>query len=354
MTAFSCAIEKTLFGQLPDGSPVSLFVLQNAAGGRATFTDYGARWVGWETPDREGNFADVLTGFSSAEAYVAQTAYVGAFCGRHANRIAGGKLWVGGKLFQLAVNNGPNHLHGGEKGFDRYLWTAETGENAVTFRRVSPAGEEGYPGSLEVAVTYTLLPDGAVRMDYTATSDALTLVNLTNHAYFNLAGHDQGDCHDHQLRLFARHYLPLDENNIPLGEVRPVAGGIFDFREPVALGKNIGAAELAGPRGYDHTFVVDGVPYQLRPAAEVACPRSGRVLRVETTEPTIHLYTGNWFAECIGDIAGKNGARYANRAGFALEAQHAPDSPNQPAFRSNLVYPGTPCRSTTVWRMRAG
>lgn len=353
MTTTSAVIEKIPFGQIPGGGFATLFVLRHDSGVCATFTDYGARWVGWETPDREGKFADVLTGFSAAEAYVAQTAYVGAFCGRHANRIAGGKLWIGGKLHQLAVNNGPNHLHGGEKGFDRYLWQATTGENSVTFRRVSPSGEEGYPGNLDVAVTYTLEADGAVRMDYTATSDALTLMNLTNHAYFNLAGHDQGDCHDHEVRLFARHYLPLDENNIPLGEVRPVTGGIFDFREPATLGKSINAAELAGPRGYDHTFIVDGVPYALRPAAEVHCPRSGRVLRLETTEPTVHLYTGNWFAECIGELAGKNGARYGNRAGFALEAQHAPDSSNQPAFRSNLIFPGTPYCSTTVWRMRA-
>ena len=346
-------IEKTPFGQLPGGETATLFILQNASGVRALFTDYGARWVGRETSDREGKIADVLTGFSTAEAYVEQTAYVGAFCGRHANRIAGGKLWLGGKLHQLAINNGPNHLHGGEKGFDRYLWEASAEENAVTFRRVSPAGEEGYPGNLEITVTYTLQADGAVRMDYTAVSDALTLANLTNHAYFNLAGHDQGNCHDHELRLFSRHYLPKNQDNVPFGEVRPVADGIFDFRAPTPLGKNIGAAELSEDRGYDHTFIVDGVPYQLRPAAEVHCPRSGRTLTVETTEPTLHLYTGNWFVECIGDIAGKEGAIYTNQTGFALEAQHAPDSSNQPAFRSNLLQPGIPYHSTTRWTINA-
>lgn len=348
------------FGIAPGVGPARLFTLAHKSGTSASFTDYGATWVSWNTPDREGRFADIVLGFERAEDYAKHTAYAGATCGRHANRIAAGRCPVDGRELRLAVNNGPNHLHGGKVGFDRHLWTATVSdapeEPSVTFSRTSPDGEEGYPGNLAVTVTYTLLPDDAVRIDYRASTDGTTVLNLTNHAYFNLGGHASGDCLHHRLKLHASHYLPVDETSIPTGEIRAVAGTPFDFRESHLIGARIDAdfEQLKFGRGYDHCLVVDGAPETLRPCASVAHPASGRILQVETTEPGVQLYTGNWLAECCEGVPGKSGARYGMRAGFALETQRFPDAPNRPAFRGALLRPGEIFRSTTVYRLRQG
>ncbi|MDR2981039.1 MAG: galactose mutarotase [Puniceicoccales bacterium] len=356
MSSSANFIQEVPFGKTAEGEETTLFILTNKNGFSAAFTNYGATWVRWNTPDRNGKFEDILLGFDNVENYIKQTAYIGAVCGRHANRIAGGKFYLRGE-HQLAINNGPNHLHGGVRGFDRYVWQATTSskfdEHAVTFRRLSPDGEENYPGNVNVAVTYTLLPDGTIRIFYSAESDQPTILNLTNHSYFNLAGQGNGDCSDHQVKIHGKHYLPVDADNIPTGEIRSVDGTIFDFRKATLVGKHNDDKQLSASRGYDHTFIVEGAPEVRRPAAEVTCPRSGRVLVVETTEPTVHLYTANWLNECVGDIPGKGGATYKNRAGLALETQHAPDSPNQPAFRSIILRPGCPYTSTTKFRISA-
>lgn len=346
---YPAGVEQTPFGKVA-GKNATLYVLRNAAGFEAAFCDYGATWVRWLTPDRAGNFGDVLLGYDDAEAYAKQTAYVGAVCGRCANRIAGGEFMLAGKKYRLAVNNGPNHLHGGLRGFDCRFWSANAGKNFVSFRRRSAAGEEGYPGNVIVTVTYTLEADGAVRIDYAATSDEVTLINLTNHSYFNLAGHAAGTIGDHTLKIFAKHFVPLDADNIPTGEICAVAGTLFDFSTPVKIGLRNDDPALSGSRGYDHPFVVDGAPAVLRPAAELYCAETGRVLRTETCEPTVHVYTGNWLNECTGDVPGKGGAKYGNRSGVALETQYAPDAVNQPAFRANILYPGNTYKSTTVFR----
>lgn len=348
------------FGTVPGLGKARLFVLTHKSGATASFSDYGAAWVGWKTPDREGRFADIVLGFERAEDYAAHTGYLGAVCGRHANRIAKGRFSIDGADYTLFVNNGPNHLHGGKTGFDRHLWTATVGgapeEPSVTFSRLSPDGEEGFPGDLTVSVTYTLMPDDAVRIDYRASTDAPTVLNLTNHVYFNLGGHGSGDCLDHALKLNASQYLPTDDTNIPTGEIRDVAGTPFDFRESRRLGDRIDGPEdqLKFGRGYDHCLVVDGAPDTLRRFAEVKHAASGRILLADTSEPGVQLYTGNWLAECVKDLRGKAGARYTTRSGFCLETQRFPDAPNRPAFRGVLLRPGEHYRSTTVYRLRQG
>lgn len=352
------SVSVTPFGAVPGLGAASLYTLRQKSGTTVTLADYGATWVGWLTPDREGRFADILLGFDSAEGFARHTAYAGATCGRHANRIAKGRCTVDGRELRLAVNNGPNHLHGGEAGFDRRLWSATVGGSpeapCVTFSRRSPAGEEGYPGNLDVSVAYTLLPDDAVKIEYHATTDAPTVLNLTNHAYFNLAGHDSGDCLAHRLRLHSGLYLPTDETAIPTGEIASVAGTPFDFRESRLIGARINEKhpQLGYGRGYDHCFVIDGAPETLRPAATLTHPASGRVLEVETTEPGLQVYTGNWLAECCEGVPGKGGAPYRMRSGVALETQRLPDSPNRPAFRGVLLRPGETFRSATVYRAR--
>lgn len=350
------SITTEAFGTTPAGDKTHLYTLRQKSGVTLSLSDYGATMVGWRVPDRAGDFADIVLGFDRVEGYVKHTAYAGAICGRHANRIARGRCVVDGRELTLAVNNGPNHLHGGVAGFDRQIWQATLGGTpeapAVTFSRRSPDGEEGYPGNLEVAVTYTLRPDGAVRLDYRASTDATTVLNLTNHAYFNLAGHGAGDCTGHTLKLAASAFLPVDATAIPTGEIRLVAGTPFDFTSPHRIGARIGNkdTQLEHGRGYDHCFVVDGAPETLRPCAELTDPASGRVLTVETTEPGLQLYTGNWLAECCEGVPGKAGARYGMRAGVALETQRFPDSPNRPAFRGVLLRPGERHVSTTVFR----
>lgn len=348
------------FGAAPDLGPARLYTLTNASGISVTLTDYGATWVGWMIPEKTGRRVDVVLGFENAADYAAHHAYFGAVCGRHANRIAGGAFTLDGRSYTLAVNNGPNHLHGGKIGFDRHLWNATVAgtaeEPSVTFSRRSPDGEEGYPGNLDVAVTYTLTAEGGLRLDYHATTDAATVLNLTNHAYFNLGGHNAGDCLDHTLRLAASHYLPTDATAIPTGEIRSVADTPFDFLTGRTIGERIENrdTQLGYGRGYDHCFVVDGIPETLRLAAELTHAPSGRTLVVETTEPGLQVYTGNWIVEAVGDTPGKSGARYGMRAGVALETQRFPDAPNRPAFRGVILRPGEHYRSTTRFGIRHG
>lgn len=349
------AVSISDFG-VADGVPVRLFTLKNAAG-TAAFSDLGATWVRWLTPDRSGTFADVILGFDSAEAYGRQTAYTGAVCGRHANRIARGEFTLCGKAFKLAVNNGPNHLHGGLKGFNACVWNAEIcgndGEPAVKFSRISPDGEEGYPGNLEVSATYTLLADGAVRIDYRAFCDKTTLINLTNHCYFNLAGHASGTVLAQWLVLKEKGFLPTDETAIPTGEVWS-AGGLpaFDFSTAKPLGKHIfsKARQLELARGYDHCYILAGTAGTLREVAGLECRENGRALTVETTEPAMQLYTGNWLGDCCKDVPAKDGVIYGDYAGVAFETQHAPDAVNQNAFRANILPAGTVYESTTIYR----
>ena len=351
-------VEKKDFGAVEGCGNASLYTLTNAGGFSASFTDYGATWVAWLTPDRSGTFSDILLGFDSAEKYAAQKAYAGATCGRVANRIAGGKFMLDGKEYQLAVNNGENHLHGGVRGWNAYLWGAEIcgndAEPAVKFSRVSPDGEEGYPGTVKVSVTYTLCADGAVRIDYAAESDAATPINITNHAYFNLAGHGAGTVLSQWLKLNSNKFLPINENSIPDGEVWHVRGLLpFDFRIPYQIGSRIGARnaqQLAFAKGYDHCYIIDGLAGTLRPAATLVNEANGRVLSVETTEPAMQVYSGNWLADAIGDVRGKDGAAYGDHSGIALETQHVPDAINQGQFRANILVPGRPYASTTIYR----
>lgn len=347
------------FGSVPGLGATKLFTLSQKSGASITLTDYGATWVGWNTPDREGRFADIVLGFENAADYAKHTGFFGATCGRVANRIAAGAFRLDGKDYRLAVNNGPNHLHGGKVGFDRRLWAATVGdapeEPSVTFSRRSPDGEEGYPGNLDIAVTYTLLPDDAVRIDFRATTDAPTIVNLTNHAYFNLGGHNHGTVHDHRIKLNANLYLPKDNAiTIPTGEIASVAGTPFDFRESRILAAHIGDAhpQVVADRGYDTSFVVNGAPEELRPCAELSHPASGRILKVETTEPCVHLYTGNWIAECAGEVPGKGGARYGLHSGLCLETQGFPDAANRPGFPTVILRPGEHFRTTSIFRLR--
>lgn len=357
----------TSFGLTPDGRDCRLYTLENAAGLRADISDYGGTIVRLLAPDRSGRLADVVLGFDRAEGYVAHTSYFGCLVGRVANRIAGSKFSLDGRTFTLATNNTPAgipcQLHGGLRGFDRALWRAEplttSAGPALRLHYRSVDGEEGYPGNLDVTVTYTLA-GSALHLDYVATTDQPTPVNLTNHTYFNLAGEGSGSVLDHVLTLHARRYTPANAGMIPTGEIAPVAGTPFDFTTPHALGERIAAPhpQLQLGAGYDHNFVIDrdgaapaaGTPSEPVPAATVWEPRSGRLLEVLTTEPGVQLYTGNFLD---GSLQGKGGEAYQHRHGFCLETQHFPDSPNQPTFPSVILRPGAVFQSTTVFRFSA-
>jgi len=343
------------FGTLPDGTEATLYTLTNASGSSVSVTDYGGIVTSIVVPDRDGTLADVTLGFDSVEDYASEAyrnalPYFGAIIGRYGNRIGGAQFEIDGETYQLAANNGPNHLHGGETGFDGVMWDAEPveGEAAVRLTRTSPDGEEGYPGNLDVAVTYTLTDDDRLVIDYEATTDAPTVVNLTNHTYFNLTGDPTNTILDHRLRINSDAFTPVDAGLIPTGEVRPVEGTPFDFRELTRIGDGIDADDEQigfGP-GYDHNWMLRETGGGLTEAARVVEPTTGRVLVVETTEPAIQFYAGNFLD---GSITGKGGVSYGRRTGFCLETQHAPDSPNQPDFPSTVLRPGETYRSQTVY-----
>ncbi|MGB9604943.1 MAG: aldose epimerase family protein [Bryobacteraceae bacterium] len=342
------------FGKTPDGTPVELFTLSNSKGVRIAITNYGGIIVSLFAPDRNGNPGDIVLGFDNLEDYLKGHPYFGAIIGRYGNRIARGRFTLDGAEYKLAQNNGENHLHGGLVGFDKKVWKARDYADAdgqhLELRYTSPDGEEGYPGNLDVTVTYTLNEQNQLRIDYFATTDKPTIVNLTNHSYFNLAC--EGDILGHILRLNADHFTPVDAGLIPTGELRSVKGTPFDFTQPTPIGARIEQddEQLRFGRGYDHNFVLRGGGGSLAEAAEVYEPKTGRVLRVLTTEPGVQFYTGNFLD---GTLRGKYGRIYHRRSGFCLETQHFPDSPNQPQFPSVVLRPGQSYRSTSIYEFSA-
>jgi aldose 1-epimerase len=343
------------FGTTNAGVAVDLVTLTGPSGIEVDISTWGGIVTRLLVPDRDGKLTDVVLGHERLEPYLAGTPYFGAIVGRYANRIAKGRFSLDGREYPLAVNNGPNHLHGGIRGFDKVVWTADPyvgeAESGVVLSYTSADGEEGYPGNLDAKVTYALTAGGDLRIAYEATTDAPTIVNLTHHGYWNLAGHDSGDILDHELMIRAGRFTPVDETLIPTGELRSVEGTPFDFRMPYAIGARIEAEneQLQYGGGYDHNFVIDGWSGDgaLRPAAVLRDPESGRRMEVLTTEPGLQFYSGNFLD---GSDVGKAGAVYDYRTGLCLETQHYPDSPNQPAFPSTVLRPGETYRSTTVYR----
>lgn len=344
------AVARAPFGKTPDGQDVEVFTLKNINGIEIKAINHGGIITSIKTPDRNGAMADIVLGFDSLDGYFSDHPYFGAIIGRYGNRIANGRFSLDKINYRLATNNGAHHLHGGNKGFDKQVWTAEViGSNAIRLSRVSPDGEEGYPGALQVAVVYSLTNYNEFIVEYQANTDLPTHVNLTQHSYFNLAGAGNGDVREHQLMIAADHYTPVDASLIPTGEIAAVDGTPFDFRKPTTIGARINAAhpQIKHGGGYDHNFVLNRKGDALQLAARVVEPKSGRVLEVATTEPGMQLYTGNFLD---GGIKGKGGLAYGRHGGFCLETQHYPDSPNQPDFPSTVVRPGITYSTRTVFK----
>jgi aldose 1-epimerase len=341
--------ETQAFGRTAEGRNVQLFTLSNAKGMRAKITDYGAILTELHVPGRHGKLDNVVLGFDNLEQYLKGHPAFGATIGRFANRIGNARFILDGREYRLAANNGPNHLHGGIKGFDKVVWNANplpaTQQQAsVGFAYHSPDGEEGYPGNLDVTVIYTLTEHNELRLDFRAKTDQATPINLTNHSYFNLTG--SGDILDHELQLFTDRYTPSDEGLIPTGEIASVAGTPLDFTQPRTIGARIDQLKPK-PNGYDHNFVLPGNGKSLVLAGKVLDPKSRRTLEVLTTEPGVQLYTANWLD---GRHVGTGGIRYQCHAGLCLETQHFPDSINKPNFPSTVLRPGQEFISTTVFR----
>ena len=350
VAAATRSITKKAFGKTREGESVDIYTLTNPSGMEARITNYGAILVSLKTPDRNGKLEDVVLGFDTLDGYLGEHPYFGSIVGRYGNRIAKGQFTLNGKQYKLATNNGPNALHGGIKGFNKKIWQAQqVGNSAVKLTYLSKDGEEGYPGNLTVTVTYTLTDANQLRLEYTAATDKDTVINITNHSYFNLAGQGTGDVLGHRVMLNADRFTPVDSTLIPTGELRPVAGTPFDFRQPHAIGERIGATDqqIQFGGGYDHNWVLNGNMGTLRPAARVVEPKSGRVLEVQTTEPGVQFYTGNFLD---GTIKGKGGKVYDKRYGFCLETQHFPNSPNEPKFPSPVLKAGQTYESTTVFK----
>lgn len=342
-------IQRSDFGRTPDGVPVWLYTITNKNGLEARITDYGGIVVGLKTPDRRGAMADIVLGFDSLDGYLARSnPFFGALVGRYANRIAHARFSLNGITYTLDKNNGENSLHGGARGFDKRVWTPrELPDGGLDLTYFSKDGEEGFPGNLKAVVTYHLTDANELRIDYTATTDKPTVVNLTSHSYFNLKG--SGDILGHIVTLNADRFTPVDAALIPTGELREVSGTPFDFRKPMTIGARIEQddPQLKLGGGYDHNFVLNRAGAGLALAARVEEPSSGRVLEVLTTEPGVQFYTAN---SLNGSIHGKGGASYGRHAAFCLETQHFPDSPNQPRFPSTELKPGERFASTTVFR----
>jgi aldose 1-epimerase len=340
------------------GKPIEVITLKNANGMEVKAMSYGAIITSLKVPDRAGAFADVVLGFDKLEQYWADPPhpYFGAIVGRYGNRIANGAFTLDGKKYTLVKNNGPNHLHGGTKGFDKVLWTVATknapeGASAI-FTYTSPDGEEGYPGTLTSRVTYTLTDKNALIVDYHATTDKPTILNLTQHSYFNLAGEGSGDILGHEVMLNADRYVSIDATSIPLGPLAPVAGTPFDFRQPTAIGARINQdhLQLKNGKGYDHNWVLNRKGPGPQLAARVTDPKSGRIMEIATTEPGVQFYTGNFLD---GTIKGKSGHVYGHRTGFCLETQHYPDSPNHKSFPTSELRPGKAYESRTIFTFSA-
>jgi aldose 1-epimerase len=338
------------FGKTPDGTAVYLYTLRNSQGMEVKITNYGGIVVSVLVPDKNGKIGDVVLGFDRLEDYLKGHPYFGAIVGRYGNRIAKGRFTLGGKTYALATNNNENHLHGGLKGFDKAVWKAEpfsSGEGAgLKLNYLSKDGEEGYPGNLDVTVIYTLTRHSELRIEYAATTDKPTVVNLTNHSYFNLAG--AGTILDHELVINADKFVPVDKGLIPIGQVQSVKGTPMDFTTPEKIGARINQdfEQLKTGGGYDHCYVLNS-PGLRNLAAKAFCARSGRLLELFTTEPAVQLYTGNFLD---GTLEGKGGQVYERRSGFCLETEHYPDSPNQAAFPSVVLNRGQKYSTTTIYK----
>jgi aldose 1-epimerase len=342
------------FGTTPDGTPVQIYTLCNPNGMQARIMTYGGILQSLKVPDKNGKLGDVVLGFNDLADYEAKSPYFGALIGRYGNRIARGQFTLDGKTYTLATNNAPNSLHGGVVGFDKRVWHAEPGMSAsgptLTLTYTSHDGEEGFPGTLKVTAVYTLTDDNTLRLDYTATTDQDTIVNLTAHSYFNLAGH--GDILNHVVYIDADKFTPVDQTLIPTGQLEPVAGTPFDFRTPTAIGARINEDNqqlkyAGGVGGYDHNWVMNHPMGELGLDARVTEPTTGRVLEIWSTEPGLQFYSGNFLD---GTITGKGGQVYPPHGAFAMEPQHYPDSPNQPAFPSVVLHPGETYHNTIVYK----
>jgi len=340
--------EKESFGKTPEGKQIDLYTLTNTNGLRARIMNYGAILVSLEVPDRDGNLADITLGFDKLEGYLGEHPYFGAIVGRYANRIGKATFTLDGVEYKLAANNDVNHLHGGIKGFDKKVWRVEDlgvkGAGAVVkLSYISEDGEEGYPGNLACSVTYTLTEDDKLQISYDAETDKKTVINLTNHSYFNLAGQGTGDILGHEMMINADKYTVVDEGLIPTGENRNVKDTPMDFTTPMTIGSRIGQVE----GGYDHNYVLNGGGGTLALAAKVHEPTSGRVMEIHTDQPGVQFYTGNFLD---GSITGKAGKVYQKNYGFCLETQHFPDSPNKPDFPSVVLHPGQKYSTVTAYK----
>jgi aldose 1-epimerase len=344
-------ISRRPFGEAPDGTPVQLFTLRNSRGAEAQICNYGGIVTSLKVPDRQGKFGDVVLGYDNLAGYLRESPYFGSLIGRYGNRISSGKFTLNGKQYTLATNNYPNALHGGIKGFDKVVWTptvlATSEGTSLQLEYVSRDGEEGYPGTLRVKAVYTLTEDNGLKLIYTATTDQDTVVNLTQHSYFNLAG--KGDVLGHVVMIPADKFTPVDSTLIPTGELKPVEGTPFDFRKPTAIGARINQddEQLTFGKGYDHNWVINKRSGELTLMARVYEPTTGRVLEVLSTEPGLQFYSGNFLD---GTITGKRGWVYQFRNGFCMEPQHYPDSPNQPNFPSVVLKPGQVYGNTIIYR----
>jgi aldose 1-epimerase len=352
-TGATTPLKKQPFGKTADGREIGLYTLTNKNGVEIGIMNRGGTIVSIRVPDRSGKLGDVALGFDSLDGYLKDNPFFGALVGRYGNRIAKGRFKLDGVEYKLAVNNGENHLHGGLIGFDKVVWNAKDVSEGPAPRLeltyLSKDGEEGYPGNLAVTVVYSLSEANELRIDYSATTDKDTVVNLTNHTYFNLAGAGEGDILGHALTLYADRFTPVDKGLIPTGELRGVEGTPFDFRKATPIGARIDAKDeqIQFGGGYDHNFVLNSGGGSLALAARVDEPKTGRVLEVMTTEPGIQFYTGNFLD---GKLTGKGGKTYPKRYGLCLETQHFPDSPNQPKFPSTVLKPGGKYQTSTVYR----
>lgn len=352
--------EHKAFGKTSDGTPVEQYVLRNSHGMQATVITYGATLQSLEVPDKHGKVADVVLGFDDVQGYQSGKAYFGATIGRFGNRLANGAFELDGKRYQVPQNDGSNSLHGGPSGFDKHVWKAEPSKAkdsvGVTLTYLSADGEMGFPGTLKTEVTYSLTENNELRIDYKASTDKPTVLNLTNHSYFNLAGAGNGDVLQQIATLHASHYTPVTEKLIPTGELAPVAGTPMDFTHPTAIGKNIKAdhpqLKFAEPKqgGFDFNWVLDAKGDRSKLAADVSDPNSGRRLQLYTTEPGVQFYTSNFLD---GTVKGKAGKTYAHWSAFTLETQHYPDAPNQPNFPSTRLDPGKTYTQSTVLKFSA-
>ncbi|MEL7533380.1 MAG: aldose epimerase family protein [Bacteroidota bacterium] len=344
-------MKRVSIGESPSGERVESFWFSNPSGMEMGLTNYGATLISVKTPDREGKLEELCLGFDTVEEYYGQHPHFGGVVGRYGNRIKEGKFSLAGKEYTLAINNGPNHLHGGIIGFDHRVWTVqEVTENSVLLQYVSPDGEEGYPGELKIEVRYTLTADDAVQIDYKLSTDALTVANPTNHAYFNLKDGGKTAVLGHELQLFADYITPIDANLIPTGDLRSVSDSPFDFRFAKTIGQDIESTDVQMERGggYDHNYVINGESGRLRKCAMVYEPENGRQMEVLTTEPGVQFYSANFVNQ-----KGRAGIHYQARHAFCLETQHYPDSPNQVGFPTTEIKPGEEYLSTSVYRFSA-